>query len=237
MAYKEIRDRILTSTAILVAMLIIGLLGTSVIARDNSVEPAYTSDNLIRLHVIANSDLASDQAVKLQVRDAILPIAEEVFAGATSRDEALHRLIHNRERFLASAQAAVLAAGKDHPVRLEIGDFLFPTKAYGEVTLPEGKYRAARFVIGEGKGQNWWCVLFPPLCLWENVSAADRISVESPAPTNNDESNTWFAGAVEIRFKYFDGNDEPLDRYAKRWEWLLKPTMAWLGITGTTSTN
>ena len=80
-------------------------------------------------------------------------------------------------------------------------------------------------------------MLFPPLCLWENVSAADRISVESPAPTNNDESNTWFAGAVEIRFKYFDGNDEPLDRYAKRWEWLLKPTMAWLGITGTTSTN
>ncbi len=237
MTYKEMKNRIFTSSVILVVALTIGLLGSSVIARDSAVEYAYTPENLIRLHVIANSDSPFDQKLKLQVRDAILQVAHEVFAGAQTKQEALQRLIRNRERFLVPAQATVISAGKNYPVRLEVGDFQFPTKSYGDVTLPAGEYQAARFVIGEGTGQNWWCVLFPPLCLWEDVSAAEKVaSIPDPKSFETEDDSSWFAGAVQVRLKYIAQDDNRLAAgYAAKWRRLLQPTLAWLRVVPTSS--
>lgn len=119
----------------------------------------------IRLHILANSDTVEDQQLKYRVRDEILTAMQEEFQGspslAASRALILKRLAH-----LEKVAAASLAKeGYAYPVQAVYGQFHFPVKSYGFLTLPEGTYEAVRIVIGEGKGANWWCILFPPLCV------------------------------------------------------------------------
>ncbi|MBC7326409.1 MAG: stage II sporulation protein R [Moorella sp. (in: Bacteria)] len=127
--------------------------------------PAYNSHNLIRLHVIANSDTAADQELKRHVRDAILASVGRSLAAAGDIGAARKMVSYDLAAITAAARAQIKRSGQDYPVRTEFGDFPFPTRAYGDIILPAGEYEAVRLVIGEGKGQNWWCVLFPPLCL------------------------------------------------------------------------
>lgn len=122
------------------------------------------ADRVVRLHVIANSDSGADQALKLQVRDAVLAAAGDCLSGASDRQEA-ERILSGRLQSLADAGAARVAAlGYDYPVAVSLEDCWFPTKQYEGFALPAGSYRALRVVVGEGSGQNWWCVVFPPLC-------------------------------------------------------------------------
>lgn len=125
---------------------------------------AYTWDNLIRLHVVANSNLPRDQEVKLKVRDAILDKAYDLFAEISSKEQAQRVLQRHLEEFSQVAAQVVNEQGDKYPVRAEIGKMHFPAKAYGDIFLPEGDYDALRIVLGEGQGANWWCILFPPLC-------------------------------------------------------------------------
>jgi stage II sporulation protein R len=123
------------------------------------------ADRVVRLHVIANSDSDADQALKLQVRDGVLSAAGDCLDGVTDRTQA-EAILSQRLQALADAGAAVVAqAGYDYPVTVSLEDCWFPTKEYDDFSLPAGTYRALRVVIGEGRGQNWWCVVFPPLCL------------------------------------------------------------------------
>ena len=121
--------------------------------------------SVFRLHVIANSDSEEDQSAKLRVRDAILLKEKEVLSRAVSRKEAAKLLMREGGTLLETAQAALREAGMDYGVQLEMGEFAFPTRQYGEEIYPAGEYPALRVVLGEGEGQNWWCVMFPPLCL------------------------------------------------------------------------
>lgn len=234
--HKGLKNRILTSTVILALALVIGVLGSSVIAGDDRSELAYTPDNLIRLHVIANSNSAFDQELKLKVRDQILQVATRLFAGVESRQEALAILQQHEEEFLKPAREVIAASGKNYPIRLEVGTFDFPAKSYGSMTLPAGKYCAARFVIGAGAGENWWCVLFPPLCLFEEVRGVERIPVAADATVSNNLSDINIAdgrdlttGEIEFRFKYMPGIGAKY-RYAERIKELLQPTLAWLRL-------
>ena len=122
------------------------------------------SDKVVRLHVLANSDSEEDQALKLKVRDRILACAEPMLAGAADRREA-EALLRDRvpELELAAAQE-IRDDGYDYAVTVRLEDTMFPTREYDGFTLPAGKYLALRAVIGAGEGQNWWCVVFPPLC-------------------------------------------------------------------------
>lgn len=122
------------------------------------------SDKVVRLHVLANSDSEEDQALKLKVRDRILACAEPLLAGAADRREA-EALLRDRvpELELAAAQE-IRDNGYDYAVTVRLEDTMFPTREYDGFTLPAGKYLALRAVIGAGEGQNWWCVVFPPLC-------------------------------------------------------------------------
>lgn len=128
-------------------------------------QKAYTPENLIRLHVVANSDAPEDQAVKYWVRDAVLEAMRPAFARAGDVEEARRLVEENLPRLKELAREEVRRAGKDYGVRAEVGVFPFPTRVYGQLALPAGNYRALRLVLGRGEGQNWWCVLFPPLCL------------------------------------------------------------------------
>lgn len=122
------------------------------------------SGRLIRLHVIANSDDAADQELKLQVRDRVLQEAEAVLAGAGSREEAEKALTAALPRLEDAAAREIAAQGAVFGVTASLERTAFPTRDYGTFALPAGEYTALRIVIGEGRGRNWWCVVFPPLC-------------------------------------------------------------------------
>ena len=131
---------------------------------------------LLRLHVLAASDSAEDQALKLEVRDAILDAATPYLEGCRSAVEAEAALEAHRTELLAAASERIAAAGHDESVDMVFSNEYYPTREYENVTLPAGRYRSLQVKIGEAQGQNWWCVLYPPLCL--AASAAPEESKE-----------------------------------------------------------
>ncbi len=141
----------------------LGFSGRSAAAGGQESRPAW-ADAVVRLHVVANSDSAADQALKRAVRDAILEEVTPLFEGAQTRAEALAAVAVALPRIERVAAATVRDQGRTYQVRAEVGRFRFPGKAYGLVYLPAGEYDALRVVIGEGRGANWWCILFPPMC-------------------------------------------------------------------------
>ncbi len=127
-------------------------------------ECAAVREQVVRLHILANSDSKEDQALKLKVRDAVLEAAAGWLDGATSPAEALALIEQKLPALETVAQQTVWAAGYDYPVRARQTTMYFPTRQYETVTMPAGIYEAVRFTIGSGEGKNWWCVVYPPLC-------------------------------------------------------------------------
>lgn len=124
------------------------------------------ADQVIRLHVLANSDSEADQALKLKVRDRVLETAEEYFTPGATLEETQAVLTAHLADIAAAGAEQVAEEGYQYPVTVSIEEnYWFPTKEYTDFALPAGNYTALRVVIGEGGGQNWWCVVFPPLCL------------------------------------------------------------------------
>lgn len=121
--------------------------------------------NIIRIRVIANSDSAEDQSLKLLVRDAVLRSSNELFSGAESYEDAVIMAKDNLNFFKECAEAAVCAEGFDYSVEVRMGSEFFDTREYDDFTLPAGEYETLVFTIGEGKGENWWCVMFPKVCV------------------------------------------------------------------------
>jgi stage II sporulation protein R len=137
------------------------------------------SEGVLRLHVIANSDNPADQALKLEVKDCIVTTMGQEFAQVKNAEEARAIALNKQDEIQELAESIVASRGYDYPVAVYIGQFDFPTKSYGNVVFPQGRYEAVRVVLGEGEGKNWWCVLFPPLCM---VSSSDQgLSLDSPA--------------------------------------------------------
>ncbi|TGE34040.1 stage II sporulation protein R [Desulfosporosinus sp. Sb-LF] len=148
---------------------------------------ASTPDQLIRFHVLANSDNEQDQALKRAVRDAILKEVSPRLAVSRSLSESRQLLKQVRPDMEDIGRSVVKAWGKDYSVHTEYGHFSFPTKSYGTLVLPAGDYEALRVVIGEGQGSNWWCVLFPPLCFVDiDHSTAVQVDGKPGIPLKNE---------------------------------------------------
>lgn len=126
--------------------------------------------DVLRLHVIANSDSSVDQNLKLRLRDYILEEGEEIFDGSVNVENAVKKIEPKLAELENSAETFVKNAGFDYDVKITLSNEYFTTRTYESVTLPAGKYLALRVVIGSGEGHNWWCVMFPPMC----VPAADK---------------------------------------------------------------
>jgi len=147
--------------ALAAVLVFIGTVGWA--AWQTRADLAYNMDNLIRLHVVANSDSQADQAVKLAVRDAILESSGRLFT-ENAPEDAMQAVQASLPLFRSVAERVLAANGYDYPAKVEFGTFYFPERRYGALVLPEGDYQALRVVLGEGQGANWWCILFPPLC-------------------------------------------------------------------------
>ena len=126
--------------------------------------------DVLRLHVIANSDTSVDQNLKLRLRDYILQEGKDIFNGSVNVENAVEKIEPVLPELEKSAKAFVNQAGFDYDVKIILSNEYFTTRTYETVTLPAGKYLALRVVIGSGEGHNWWCVMFPPMC----VPAADK---------------------------------------------------------------
>lgn len=121
---------------------------------------------MLRMHVIANSDSESDQNLKLKVRNAVLEAGKEVFDGSVTASDAKERIIPQIDKLESAALDVIESEGCSYDVKITVSDEYFSTRTYdNSVTLPAGVYTAVKVVIGEGKGHNWWCVMFPPMCL------------------------------------------------------------------------
>lgn len=122
------------------------------------------ADSVFRLHVIANSDSKEDQELKLKVRDELLSYMNIISKDSTKKQEAMQIANEHKEEFIQIAEKVIKENGYNYTVNVQVGKADFPTKYYGDITLPAGTYDALKVQIGEAKGQNWWCVMFPPLC-------------------------------------------------------------------------
>jgi len=160
---------------LMVFIIMMALLGTTGLMR---MGPETAGNGFLRLHVIANSDTPADQKLKLEVKDRVVAMMKEDFQDLNDANEARELAIQERKQIEALASEVVTSRGYNYPVEVCIGEYDFPTKSYGNFVLPQGRYQAVRIILGEGQGQNWWCVLFPPLCM---VSTSDRgLSVATP---------------------------------------------------------
>lgn len=142
------------------------------------------AQKMIRLHVIANSDNTEDQALKLQVRDKVLDFTTNILCRSSDMEEAQKQLQAQLERIETIAQREIVSQGYDYGVTARLEQTEFPLKEYDGFSLPAGEYTALRLVIGEGAGQNWWCVVYPPLC---TAAATDMPQTAIRAGLNGDD--------------------------------------------------
>lgn len=162
-------------------------------------------EEILRLHIIANSDEAYDQELKLKVRDALLNCGEAVFSGCEDIISAQGKFTDKSDELLFSAREVIKESGYDYNVKIELARSYFPTRVYDDITLPAGYYKAVRVIIGEGKGKNWWCIMFPPLCL---PAAGNGKEIISEYLTDREMKIVTSNPDYEVRFwlieKYYD---------------------------------
>ena len=172
-------------------------------------------NRLVRLHILANSDTEADQRLKLQVRDYILSIAGDIFENADNKIEAEHIAATNVDKIVNQAQQYVYSLGFDYKVNGEMRyNMYFDTRDYQGFSVPAGRYDALRITIGEGKGHNWWCVMFPPMCFsaaeYDSSKRLDSVLNDSQSDiTENKDKYEYRLKIVEIYNdikSFFDDN-------------------------------
>ena len=172
------------------------------------------SDSVFRLHIIANSDSSADQELKLKVRDKIIEYMNTLTSSSSDKKDVISMVNNHLDSFKEIALNTIKENGYNYDVNIEIGNFHFPTKSYGDISFPAGNSDALKIEIGDAIGQNWWCVLFPPLCfvnsstgvvpdnskntLKENINSE---SYEIISEGNNSNDNT---SDIKIKFKIIE---------------------------------
>ncbi|MBE6851454.1 MAG: stage II sporulation protein R [Ruminococcus sp.] len=195
---------------------VLGIIGAIFCANisDFSHRVENLREDVLRLHILANSDTDEDQALKLSVRDALLEQSDILFSGCDTPEEIRKRAIEQKETIRLIAQAVVDENGYDDVVRVQLVHMAFDEKQYEEITMPAGDYDALRILIGEAEGQNWWCVMYPPLC----IPAASQVTADTEtAESYFDDETTEIledASKFEVKFKcleWWESLKEKLD--------------------------
>ena len=164
-------------------------------------------ENVLRLHILANSDSEEDQALKLRVRDAILRETAEDFAKSESQIETMARAEELLPKMKAVAEEALAQAGSTDAVRVALVNMYFETREYDGAILPAGYYDAVRIELGAAEGHNWWCVLYPNMCFQGSVyEVVDESSEEAlrEVLTQEEYADVFDSGKMQIRWKFLD---------------------------------
>lgn len=172
-----------------------------------SIAPFYDSckelnHDVLRVHILANSDSAADQSLKLAVRDRVVEQCAAFYEGCDSKEQAMAVTVDHLSEIEHIAEDAVREYGFDYPVHAEVDEMFFNTRYYDDFTMPAGRYDALRLTIGAGEGRNWWCVLFPTLCI--GAACGDGMQ----GALSDDEYRVVTTDRVDFRFKvveFFEG--------------------------------
>ncbi len=203
---QRIRNIILASAVSFVFLLCIQFLQFVTDCRDIRAD-------VLRLHVIANSDTDIDQDVKLKVRDALLTKGAEIFDGSVNVENAKKKLTPELKEIENEADSVLKENGFGYSAKVKLTDEYFPVREYENFTLPSGRYMSLTVTLGSGEGHNWWCVMFPPLCL---PAAEDKESaydaVFSPEETQIIENRQKY----KIKFKILEWTDEIIEKLRSR---------------------
>lgn len=202
----------LTGGVLLVVVLVIG----TIIRYSKSVTDSI-SKQLIRFHVVANSDTTDDQLLKQKVRDEVIEFIEPLLSECETVEDTRYILEGSLPVIKEISQEVVEDWGKDYQVYVALDKANFPTKSYGDVVLPAGEYEACRIIIGEGKGENWWCVMYPPLCYLDVATGVVPLEGKEQLEnglneeqykliTDRDDKN------YEVRFKLVESINSLLNR-------------------------
>lgn len=162
------------------------------------------SNSVFRLHVIANSNSQEDQALKYQVRDALISYMNSICENIHSKEEAIKIAYEHKDNFYNIAKQVIYDNGFNYNVNIEIGNFSFPTKNYGDISLPAGFYDALKVEIGESSGQNWWCVMFPSLCFVDvsNGIVPEESKENLEINLSKEDYNLIASDSMEYKFKF-----------------------------------
>lgn len=165
------------------------------------------AEKILRFHVRANSDSREDQALKLKVRDAVGALMQQELAGVEDRSECGRIVQEHLTQVIQTAEQTVQQEGYTYPVTAQIETVEFPQKTYGNYTFPAGEYQALDVVIGSGKGQNWWCVMYPNMCFHGAVYEVvddDAQQMLKKVLSEDEYDAVLKSGKYRVRFKYLD---------------------------------
>ena len=157
------------------------------------------SGEVFRLHILANSDSEEDQNLKLEVRDAVQEFCCNIYGNAETKQEAEQIISDNLDDIISTAQDVVDSRGFDYRVGGEIVNMYFTNRVYENITLPAGYYDAVRLTIGSGEGHNWWCVMFPPICISTSENTAEISDV-----LNEEQTELVTDGSYQYKFKIYE---------------------------------
>ena len=163
------------------------------------------TNSVFRLHVIANSDSKEDQNLKYKIRDSLLEYMNSISKNSTSKQEIIELAKKHKEEFYKIAKQVISDNGYNYDVNINIGNFDFPTKNYGDISFPAGSYDALRVEIGNATGQNWWCVMFPPLCFVDVSSGIvpnESKEIIQDSLTDEEYDIVSNQNSLDIKFKF-----------------------------------
>lgn len=203
---KDSRNEIIYLITLI--LMVIFTLATATITIYTGQVSETLSENILRFHVVANSDTTEDQLLKQQVKDEIIAYMEPLLKESKDIEESKSVIQSHTTDIKDIAQDVVQKWKKNYEVEVFLDTANFPTKSYGDVVLPAGEYEACRVIIGEGKGENWWCVMFPPLCYVDVATGVVPIEgkEELQEQLTPEQYNLICKGdkPYEIRFKIVD---------------------------------
>ena len=201
-AFNERKDKIILSASIIAISLYMAFSCTYFTASAGTVK-----EDVVRLHILANSNSEIDQAVKSEVRDALLKTNASILSDNVTKENAKEHFEKSKDILLKTAEETLKENGFDYDVKITLQEEYFETRSYGSLTFPAGRYTALKVVLGEGEGKNWWCVMFPPLC----VPAADGLETNENTADYLTESGEKIVNGGEkyiVKFKILELYEE-----------------------------
>lgn len=173
-------------------------------------ESKEISTEVFRLHILANSDSEEDQNLKLDVRDVVQEFCYNIYDEAKTKEDAEKIISDNLDDIVTAAQNEVYRQGFDYSVKGEIVNMYFTNRVYDNITLPAGNYDAVRITLGSGEGHNWWCVMFPPIC----ISAAENDADISDVLTD-EQTEMVTEKSYQYKFKIYELYQNAMEKLAK----------------------
>lgn len=201
-AFNERKDKILLSVTAIAISIYMAFSCTYFTASAGTVK-----EDVVRLHILANSNSEIDQEVKLKVRDALLETNASILSDSVTKENAKEHFESSKEILLKTAKKTLKENGFNYNVKITLQEEYFNTRTYGNLTFPAGQYTALKVVLGNGEGKNWWCVMFPPLC----VPAADGLETNETTADYLTKSGEKIVNGGEkyiIKFKFLEIYEE-----------------------------